>query len=116
MGIEATKVSQAAGLGALRGDAGDDLGLAVRHGGGVREELIEGRRVLVGAFGDAPRDELGDLRDAADVRAIDEVRGRELTEAGPDEQRKVMVGGVLIEAQQVLGDERADGHAEMRER
>ena len=79
------------------GDAGDDLGLAVRHGGGVREELVQRRGVLVGAFGDAPRDELGDLRDATDVRAVDEVGERELPETGPNEQRQVMVRGVLIE-------------------
>ena len=99
-----------------RGDAGDDLGLAVRHGGGVREKLVERRGVFVGAFGDPPGDKLGDLRDAADVGAVDEVRRRQLAEAGPDEQRKVMVGGVLVEAQEVLGDERAHGDAEMRER
>ena len=50
------------------------------------------------------------------MRAVDEVRERELPETGPDHQRQIMVGGVLVEAQEVLGDERTHRDAEMRKR
>ena len=97
------------------GDAGDDLGLAVGHLRGVGEEFVQGFGLLVRGFGDATGDQLGDLRDAADMRAGDEVGERELTDARPDEERQVMVRGVLVEAQEVLGDERAHGDGKMRQ-
>ena len=48
--------------------------------------------------------------------AGDEVSGRELTDAGPDEQRQVMVRAVLLMAEEMLRDERTHLDGEMRER
>ena len=62
-------------------------------------------------FRNAAGDELGDLRDPADMRAGDEVGGRELADAGPDKEREIVVRGVLVEAQEVLGDERTCARA-----
>ena len=49
------------------------------------------------------------------MRARDKIDERELADAGPHEQREIMIRGVLIIAEEMLGDERTHGHGEMRE-
>ncbi|NBV48883.1 MAG: hypothetical protein EBR95_07595, partial [Verrucomicrobia bacterium] len=98
------------------GDAGDDLGLTIRHPRRIRQEFVQGVGLLISAFRDAAGDELGDLLDPADVRAGDEVGGRELTDAGPDEQRQVMIRAILLVAEEMLGNERTHLDGEVRER
>jgi hypothetical protein len=68
-------------------DASDDLRLAFGHLRGIREEFVQGGRLLVRAFSDATSDEFGDLRDAADMRAGDKLSKGELADTGPHEER-----------------------------
>ena len=49
------------------------------------------------------------------MRTGDEIGERELPDAGPDEEREVMVRGVLVVAQEMLGDERPYANREMRQ-
>ena len=92
------------------------FGLTFGHLRGIREEFVQSGRLLIHAFGDATSDEFGDLRDAADMRTGDKLCEGELTDTGPHEEREVMVRGVLVVAQEMLGHERTHGDGEMRKR
>ena len=97
-------------------EAGHDLRLTIRHFGGFGQQLVQRTRLLIRSLGEATGDELGHLRDPADVGAVGQFGERQLADSRPDEQREVMVGRVLVVTQQVLGDERAHGRGEVRKR
>ena len=110
------------GLGSLAptfepvGHARDDVRVPIRHFGGFGQQLVQRARLLIRSLGQATGDELGHLRDPADVGAVGQFGERQLADPRPDKQREIMVSRVLVVAQQVLGDERAQGRGEVRKR